>query len=280
MRVHHLDCGSLRVIAPVGEELPPARAVCHCLLIETDADGLVLVDSGFGSEDTGSPRERLGADFLTFAEPVLDPAQPAARQVARLGFKPADVRHIVLTHLHRDHTGGLPDFPHATVHLHEEEYRAVTDPAAEHHRASVERFMPAHRAHGPRLTPARSHPGDSWLGIENVARLEGLAADILLVPLFGHTPGHSGVAVRSGDRWVLNAGDAYFYHRELEADPPVSHPELDLIQQNVQVDPEARLGALHRLRALHREHGDEVDIFCAHDPWELHRSAGCEPAST
>jgi hypothetical protein len=32
--------------------------------------------------------------------------------------------------------------------------------------------------------------------------------------------------------------------------------------------------ASRELRTLHREHGDEVDIFCAHDPWEFRRSAG------
>ena len=35
MRVHHLNCGSLRTIAPVDPMLLPARGVCHCLLIET-----------------------------------------------------------------------------------------------------------------------------------------------------------------------------------------------------------------------------------------------------
>lgn len=270
MRLLHLNCGSLRTLTPVDGSSSPERAVCHCLLIETDTDGLILVETGFGLTDIERPRESLGDDFLAFAEPVLDPEETAVRQVARLGFSPADVRHIVLTHLHRDHTGGLPDFPHATVHLHEAEYRAVTDPDARHHRHSLDRFMEAHRAHGPRWAP--SQPGGSWFGMD-AARLEGLPDDILLIPLPGHTPGHSGVAVRLQDRWVLHAGDAYFYHGEIAANPPVSHPELDFIQENTQVDRDLRLDGLRRLRALHREHGDEVEIFSAHDPWEFQRHA-------
>jgi glyoxylase-like metal-dependent hydrolase (beta-lactamase superfamily II) len=269
MRVHHLNCGSLRTVTSVDGSLPPERAVCHCLLVETDADGLVLVETGFGLGDIEHPRESLENDFLAFAEPVLDPEETAIRQVARLGFSPADVRHIVLTHLHRDHTGGLPDFPHAKIHLHEAEYQAVTDPSAEHHQHSLDRFMKAHHAHGPRWAP--SQPGGSWFGTDDAAKLEGLPDDILLIPLPGHTPGHSGVAVRLADHWLLHAGDAYFYHGEIEADPPVSHPELDFIQEDAQVDRNLRLEGLRRLRELHREHGDEVEIFSAHDPWEFQR---------
>ncbi|MFC4009602.1 MBL fold metallo-hydrolase [Nonomuraea purpurea] len=270
MRVHHLNCGSLRTITPIEGSSSPERAVCHCLLIETDTDELVLVETGFGLTDIERPRESLEADFLAFAEPVLDPEETAIRQVARLGFAPANVRHIVLTHLHRDHTGGLPDFPHATVHVHEAEYRAVTDPDAEHHRDSLDRFMEAHRAHGPRWAPSQGRV--PWFGME-AARLEGLPDDILLIPLPGHTPGHSGVAVRLGDRWLLHAGDAYFYHGEITADPPTSHPEFDFVQESVQVDRDVRLDSLRRLRALHREHGDEVEIFSSHDPWEFQRYA-------
>lgn len=260
VRVHHLDCGSLLEISPVDSAVAPARVVCHCLLIETDRSGLVLVDTGVGIADVASPRERLGADWVDFADPVLDPDRTAVAQIARLGFDTEDVRHIVLTHLHRDHTGGLPDFPCSQVHVHEAEYRAVTDPSAEHHDDSLDRFMAAHRAHGPRWAVARPHAG-GWFGFDSVATLEGLPEDILLIPLPGHTPGHCGVAVRQPE-----------HHGELEADPPQPHPTLQLVQDGAQVDPKRRLDGLHQLRKLFRRHKDEVDIFCAHDPWEFQRA--------
>jgi glyoxylase-like metal-dependent hydrolase (beta-lactamase superfamily II) len=270
VRVHHLNCGSLRAIMRVEDTLPPERAVCHCLLIETGTSGLVLVETGLGLGDIERPSESLGRDFVSLAGPVLNPEETAIRQVARLGYTPADVRHIVLTHLHRDHTGGLPDFPHATVHLHEAEYRAVTDPRAPHYQHSSERFMAAHRAHQPRWEPAQ--PDASWFGID-AAHLDGLPDGILLVSLPGHTPGHSGVAVRLADHWLLHAGDAYLYHGEIEADPLVPHPELDFLQHATEVDPRLRLDSLHRLRALQHDHRGQITIFSAHDPWEYQRLA-------
>lgn len=32
-----------------------AHLVCHCLLVETDDSGLVLVDTGYGTEDCRDP---------------------------------------------------------------------------------------------------------------------------------------------------------------------------------------------------------------------------------
>lgn len=281
MRVHHLDCGSLRTIAALDRGLPERRVVCHCLLIETDTSGLVLVDTGLGLGDIRRASETLGADFLSFAAPVLDPEQSAVRQVARLGYSPDDVRHVVLTHLHRDHTGGLPDFPHAAVHVHPDEYRAVTDPTAEHHTESLSRFMPAHRAHGVRWRIAQPDARISWFGVHGVATLDGLPPEILLVPLPGHTPGHSAVAVREHTRWLLHTGDAYLYHGELD-DPPQSHPAVEPIQSGAQVDAETRLRGVRWLRAIQHDHPDEIEPFCAHDPWEFARLSGpnTSPAMT
>lgn len=280
MRIHHLNCGSLLKIPPLRPETSAGvvngdlAAVCHCLLIETDSDGLILVETGLGTVDLQDPARSLGADWVAYAQPALDPAESALHQVVRLGYAPEDVRHIVLTHLHRDHTGGLPDFPHARVHVHPDEYRAVTDPAAAHHRHSVVRFMPAHRAHRPLLTPAPVTERMKWFGFPGVARPQGLACELLLVPLPGHSAGHAGVAVRDGNgRWLLHAGDAYMYHGELDETPPLSHPVLDPVQQGAQIDAAARVTTLDRLRGLRRERADEVTVFSAHDPWEFARSA-------
>ena len=40
-----------------------------------------------------------------------------------------------------------------------------------------------------------------------------------MIPLPGHTLGHCGIAVRTKDRWLLHAGDAYFFHGQLQAKP-------------------------------------------------------------
>ena len=54
--------------------------------------------------------------------------ETAIYQVEKLGFSRNDVRHIILTHLHNDHAGGLRDFPHAKVHVHKLEYEAIQSP--------------------------------------------------------------------------------------------------------------------------------------------------------
>jgi glyoxylase-like metal-dependent hydrolase (beta-lactamase superfamily II) len=263
MKIHHLNLGSLRTIEPTNGPSAPAPIVCHSLLIETDDRGLLLIETGLGSADVLRPTESLDPDWVALAEPVLDPAQTAVHQITNLGYDVADVRDIALTHLDVDHSGGLPDFPHARIHLLEAELHAAL---AE---APSRRYRPTHWAHDPHWITYHRDGGHDWFGFPGARPLVGLPPDILLVPLDGHSAGHAGVAVREGDRWLLHAGDAYYYHHELDADRPHGHPLMDIVQRQAQVDQVARLNTQDRLRALVRDHGDQITVVSAHDPWEL-----------
>lgn len=273
MKIHHLNCGTMcpaasPLVGGKGGWFDRGEMVCHCLLIETDADGLVLVDTGFGTGDVKDP-SRFSGFFRTFVGPRFDANETALAHVRRLGLDPNDVRHIVLTHLDLDHGGGMADFPWARVHLHGVELRAAQARATLMER---ERYRPIHWAHDPKWQ-AYEDQGDDWFGIRAIRKLEGLSAEIALVPLFGHSRGHSGVAVKDGDRWLLHAGDAYFHHGELEL-PRRCPPALDAFQKLVQFDAKARWENSARLGKLHREKQGWVSIFSAHDPVELARYQG------
>ena len=144
-RVHHLNCGTLCPPA-VKLALGHAHMVCHCLLIETAQHGLVLVDTGLGTNDVANPR-RLGRASSAMLGPRLELGECAIEHVRTLGFERDDVRHIVVTHLHLDHAGGLNDFPRAQVHVHLGEcYAAMRGPT------SAERagYITAQIEHSPR----------------------------------------------------------------------------------------------------------------------------------
>lgn len=239
--------------------------VCHCLLVET-GDGLVLVDSGLGVDDVTDPDGSLPKMFQRVTRPVRDVEETAVRQVVRLGYQPEDVRHIVLTHLDLDHAGGLRDFPHAKVHVYGEELRNATAQANGRDRA---RFRTAQWSHGPDWQTYET-AGERWFGFDAVRELSGLPADILLVPLGGHTLGHAGVAIRTDATWLLHCGDAYFSHGETRAAEDCPRG-LRVFQSIVETDRTARLSNQDRLRTLVADHGDEVETISAHDPVDLHR---------
>ena len=266
MRVHSMNCVTM---CPPGRRLMdgrkgahgPALLSCHCLLIEA-GDRLILCDTGFGLEDVRRPRERLDPMFRrVLCRPRLREEDTAVRQIAGLGFDPGDVTDIVLTHLDFDHAGGLDDFPGARVHLLEEERDAAMHPANWRQRR---RYRRAQWGSMDRWLTYRTE-GETWFGFEAVCELEGLPPEILMIPLVGHTLGHAGIAVREGDRWLLHAGDAYFFHEEMHHEKPRCPSGLRFYQWLMEEDRAMRLANQHRLRTLAREHGDRVRIFCAHD---------------
>lgn len=266
MRIHHINCGTMcpisaRLVNGRGGLFETGEMVCHCLLVETDG-GLVLVDSGFGMGDIEEP-ERLGA-LRPLLRAKLDPAETAVRQVEALGFSADDVRHVVLTHLDLDHAGGIGDFPRARVHL----MRRERDAALEHRLAERMRYRQAQWAHGPDWH-AYDVRGEPWLGFQAVRELDGLPPEILLVPLYGHSRGHAGVAIDTPEGWLLHCGDAYFHHGEVDPESPTCPPGLVAFQAAAEVNRSERLWNQRRLRALVREQGHQVRVVNAHDPHYL-----------
>jgi glyoxylase-like metal-dependent hydrolase (beta-lactamase superfamily II) len=263
--IHHLDCCPMRppverlVNGGDGRWLARGRMVAHCLLIETES-GLVLVDSGIGLDDIAAPDKRLGGFFITMTAPRLDPKNTAVRQIEALGYKRDDVRHVVLTHMDVDHAGGLADFPRAKVHVDEDEHRAAT---RLENRFDRMRYRPLQWAHGPDWQLHRAD-GEAFFGFKAVRAI--VEPEVLLVPLRGHSRGHSAVAVNTGSGWLLHAGDSYFHHQEMN-EPPSCPPGLALFQRTVAVANDVRLENQARLRQLCRGH-DEVKVFSAHDARE------------
>jgi glyoxylase-like metal-dependent hydrolase (beta-lactamase superfamily II) len=280
VRVHHLNCGT---DCPVGGALFDGRSkgltghlVCHCLLIETDAHGLVLVDTGYGLRDVDHPHRpphpRITRAMRTMLNIKLREEETAIRQIEALGFSATDVRHIVLTHLDFDHAGGLEDFPQATIHLLEKEWSAATGSRAG--------FVPRNRYRPAQFDEVRQWQrygvqGEPWFGFEAVRDLERLPPEILMVPLPGHTWGHAGVAIRKPDGWLLHAGDAYFYRHEVRQPQRQCTPGLRGYQTLMEVDRKLRLTNQERLRRLSIEKRSELRVLCAHDAVEFeHAAAG------
>jgi glyoxylase-like metal-dependent hydrolase (beta-lactamase superfamily II) len=277
IRLHHLNCIST---CPVGGWLMDGRSptlvqrgelACHCILAELP-DMLVLIDTGLGRNDVANPRSRLSGMFLAMLRPDFRDEMTAYRQISALGFDPRDVRHIVLTHLDFDHAGGLDDFPWAAVHL----LRAEKDYAARQLTwLDRQRFRPQQWSTAANWRTYSPLEGDVWHGLQRVHQLHGLPPEIAMVPLPGHTFGHAGVAIQHGNgKWLMQAGDAYFYRGEMDLERPRCTPGLRFYQWMLEKDRKARFASQHALRALLAREGSQIGVCCGHDVIEFERLAG------
>lgn len=248
LELDHINCGWLHS--------PPIQpACCHCLLVRED-ERSVLIDTGIGLLDIDQPEKRVGIDAIAAAGFKFLPSVAAATQLRARNIQPESVTDIVLTHCDPDHAGGLSDFPCSTVHLSAEELTNI--------RTGNPRYREAQFEHEPRWVTYAENDSELF-GIPARRVKTSIDADIRLVPLFGHTLGHCGVAIFANGRWVLHVGDAYYLRDEL-TDP--KHP-IDALASHAADDNGLRQSSLELLRELSSRDDIELELNGYHDTNEL-----------
>jgi glyoxylase-like metal-dependent hydrolase (beta-lactamase superfamily II) len=189
-----------------GGTLRPVDYPATAMLLIHPGEGAILFDTGYDPAFLEATA-RLPEAFYRWATPVsLAPGQDAASQCRALGYQPAEVRHVILSHFHGDHVAGLHAFPRATIHC----ARAGLEDVARRGRLGAVRrgllpgLLPADlqaRARFFEDRPGRALPGD-FAPFAQGADLIG-DGSLLAVELPGHCPGHWGLALRDV-RWGLH----------------------------------------------------------------------------
>jgi glyoxylase-like metal-dependent hydrolase (beta-lactamase superfamily II) len=166
---------------------------CFAFLVVDEMGEAVLVDTGFDPE--GIPG---GITSATQTE-----EQKVKAAIEKLGFDPANINKVIMTHIHWDHTAGMPDFPQARFYIQANEFRGLfqLNPNEETY------FRPS-----------------NWLTLlPNIELLQGdqeLKPGLKVIQTGGHTSGHQLVEVQTKSGPVYLIGDSPFNYDQLWAQIP------------------------------------------------------------
>jgi len=161
------------------------------------AERVVVVDSGFTAEIAAQRRR-------TYLRCPID-------SLPLLGVAAADVKDVVLTHLHYDHVGSFHKFPTAQFHLQESDL----------HFAVGRHMRYSHMAHPYEVEDVVGIVRLNYRG--RVGLYNGmveLAPGITLHPAPGHSAGLQFVRVNTARGWVVLASDVSHFYENIETGRP------------------------------------------------------------
>ncbi len=227
------------------------------------ADGITAIDTFMGGRARYTAAYLLDAAEATLVETGPGTSiEPVAAALDHLGIEPRDLAHVVLTHIHLDHAGGVGQlaarFPMATVWVHERGAPHLVDPSrlvASTARVWGEREM--RELFGP-AEPVRDDRVRA-LHDADVIRMGDRELTVLETP--GHASHH--VALVDSRTGAVFTGDALGIHVPdlpvlRPATPP---PEFDLERYIASIE---RIGSAARSILLFAHFGPlhDVDATC------------------
>lgn len=255
VRLRHYVCGS--TTHDVGGMFHGAgrgvrRFPSGVFLYDTARGERVLFDTGYaaGEWDTGW----RGAAYRRLLPPEVAAEDDIAARLAADDVDPRSITHVVLSHLHPDHVGGVRRFPDAVFVLTEGQERTLAAPRL---RDGVlvglfpDWFPKAHRSV---IAEEAFRPTEVGGVTMRAADLLG-DGSFLIVDLPGHADGHVGALVENR---VLLAGDAAWGRDLLTA-----APRMKALPRMVQYDVTSYIGTGSLLQAV-ADAG--IRVVCSHDP--------------
>lgn len=215
-------------------------------------EGVILVDTGASA---GLNRLPKWHPYFRYAVRFrIEPEQEAGPQLRALGIGKADIKKIVLTHLHMDHDAGLHHFPDSEVLVSSTELREASGWAGRIRGYLPERWP---KAFDPIAVDLASEPYGPF------ARSRRLTArgDVIAVATPGHTTGHLSVIVEGAEAAIFLAGDA-------------SYSEANMLEGRVDgVSPDETV-ATATLQAIRQFTAERATIYLpTHDPAASQRLA-------
>ena len=187
----HPECATRR-----GASLAPIAYPALAFLLHHPQQGRVLFDTGYSEHFLDATRHFPERLYRAVAPVHLGAEEPLRVQLQRDGVTPSDIGHVVLSHLHGDHLGGLRDFPNAAL---------ICSRVAWEDMCARSRLGSLKRGLLPRLLPDDFLDRVSWIEDAPLCDLPTALADfgaghdlfgdgsLLAVSLPGHAAGHYGL---------------------------------------------------------------------------------------
>jgi glyoxylase-like metal-dependent hydrolase (beta-lactamase superfamily II) len=216
-------------------------------------EGLIFVDTGETSRTAEPgyfpawhPAFRFGTRMNVQPEDEIGP------QMHKIGLSPSDVRWVVMTHLHTDHSGGLSHFPKAEILVTRQEYAASQGFAGK-----LNGYLPNRLPtwFSPRLLDFEAKPYETFPSSIPLTK----TGDVQLVSTIGHSKGHLSVIALEGDISYFLAGDTSYTEQLF----------LDQVVDGVSPDEVAAKETLNYILDYTQDH--PTVYLPAHDPQSIER---------